>query len=152
MPVSAVSELERFFRAVGRVDVDKDDLKRFDDLVPRKVADLLLFAQITAKQNGRGPVEPQDLPITKGLQECIHRFDRMDEAENDGELAGVLADLVRRRPQEIVCTDETEARLPHVAGGVAVAFAQTFRVIDSDVENPSTQHWERATRIFDLLL
>ena len=30
--------------------------------------------------------------------------------------------------------------------------AQTFTVLDSKLKNPQTGHWERAFRIFDLLL
>jgi hypothetical protein len=42
--------------------------------------------------------------------------------------------------------------MPSVVGGLTVALAKTFKIIDPEVKNPSTEHWERATRIFDLLL
>jgi hypothetical protein len=49
-------------------------------------------------------------------------------------------------------SEETEARLPAIAGGLGVALARTFKVIDSRLKNPATEHWERAFQIFDQLL
>ena len=77
--VMSVARFERFFRIVASLDVDKQDLKRYSDFVNQKLYDLLLRAQAAAKANGRGLLEPFDLPITKGLQECIHEFERLDE-------------------------------------------------------------------------
>jgi len=74
-----VSTFERYFRAAAGLDVDKSDLKRYDDFVNRKIYDLFLIAQAVARANGRDVVEPQDLPIGKGLQECIHAFRGIDE-------------------------------------------------------------------------
>ena len=67
-----------FFRAAAELDVDKEDIKRYYEVVDQKVADLLLVAQHTAKSNDRITVEPRDLPITKGLQESIHAFEMLD--------------------------------------------------------------------------
>jgi hypothetical protein len=33
-----------------------------------------------------------------------------------------------------------------------VALARTFHILDEDVQNPQTRHWEQADRVFDLLL
>ena len=49
-------------------------------------------------------------------------------------------------------SEETEARLPAIAGGLSVALARTFKVIDSHLKNPATEHWERAFQMFDQLL
>ena len=76
MTVIGVSRFERFFRAAASLDVDKNDLKRYSDFVDGKLYDLLLVAQAAAKANDRDIVELWDLPITKGLQESIHRFRR----------------------------------------------------------------------------
>jgi hypothetical protein len=37
-------------------------------------------------------------------------------------------------------------------GGLSVALAQTFRIIDPGLKNPQTEQWERAFRVFNLLL
>ena len=47
---------------------------------------------------------------------------------------------------------ETEARLPSIAGGLSVALARAFKIIDLSLQNPSSEHWDRAFRIFDLLI
>jgi hypothetical protein len=49
-------------------------------------------------------------------------------------------------------SDETEARLPVIAGGLSLAVARTFKVIDPKVKHPATEMWERAFAIFNLLL
>ena len=56
------------------------------------------------------------------------------------------------RPALFALSDETEARLPEIVGGITVALARTFKVIEPDLKNPETQHWERAVEIFNLLL
>jgi hypothetical protein len=94
-------------------------------------------------------VEPWDLPITKGLQETIHRF-RLLNAEL--QLTDYLSGQVGLPPTDLAIGDETEARLPEVAGGLCLALAQTFRIIDQEVKNPATEDWDRAYRLFDLLL
>lgn len=149
MPVMGVARFERFFRAAAGLDVDKDDLKRFDDFVGQQVYDLLLIAQAAAKANRRDVVQPSDLPITKGLQESIHDFERIDQ---EVELQPILDQLAARPQLDLSLSEEVAARLPAIVGGLAVALARTLKIIDPDVKNPQSRHWERAFRIFDLLL
>ena len=66
--------------------------------------------------------------------------------------SGIQGDMAARPPLDLAYSEETEARLPAIAGGISVALAQTFKVIDPDLRNPQTQHWETVLRIFDLLL
>ena len=149
MEVMAIAKFERFFRLAASLDVDKSDLKRYSDFVNDKIYDLLLRAQAAAKANGRDVIEPYDLPITKGLQERIHEFRRIDEQI---ELQPILDQLAARPPLDLAYSEETEARFPEIAGGISVALAHSFKVIDPDLKNPQTKHWECALRIFDLLL
>jgi len=149
MTVMAVSRFERFFRAAAALDVDKDDLKRYSDFVTEKLYDLLVMGKATAKANGRDIIEPQDLPVTKGLQESVHAFRALDE---DIELQPVLAQLATWPPLDVTVSEETEARLPGLVGGLSVALARTIKIIDPEVKNPATEHWERAFHIFKLLL
>ena len=37
------------------------------------------------------------------------------------------------------------------AGGLTVALARAFKILDPKVKNPQSVHWERAMAIFDLL-
>lgn len=145
----SVAKFERFFRVAGDVDVDKQDLKRYSDFVNHKVYDFLIRAQAIAKPNVRDVILPHDLPITKGMQEDIERYKKLDE---EIELTPILEHLATRPQLEMAVSPETEAELPTVAGGISVALARTFKIIDPDVKNPATKQWERAERIFDLLL
>jgi hypothetical protein len=144
-----VSNFERFFRAAASLDVDKDDLRRYEDFVNRKVRDLLLIGRAAARANGRDVIEPWDLPITKGLQETIHDFRGMDEV---AEVRPMLEQIVAIPPQELAYSEETEGRLPEIAGGLSLALARAFKIIEPRLKNPQTEHWERAYRVFDLLL
>src|ERR1700754_5351025 len=49
--VMSVVRFERFFRIVARLDVDKQDLKRYSHFVNRKIFDLLIRGEETAKAN-----------------------------------------------------------------------------------------------------
>jgi hypothetical protein len=131
------------------LDVDKSDLKRYTSFVNDKIYDLMLRAQAAAKANGRDIIEPHDLPITKGLQERIHEFGRIDEQI---ELQPILDHLAALPPLDLAYSEETETRLPAIAGGISVALARTFKVIDPDLKNPQAEHWDTVLRIFDLLL
>jgi uncharacterized protein DUF1931 len=149
MQVMGVAKFERFFRVAAGLDVDKSDLKRHNEFVQDKVYDLFLMAKATAKANARDIVEPQDLPITKGLQESIHEFDKIDE---EIELSAILAAIAARPPLDIAIAEETEARLPRIAGGLSCALARTFKLVEPGLANPQSSHWETAFRIFHLLL
>jgi hypothetical protein len=39
-----------------------------------------------------------------------------------------------------------------VVGGLSVALARTFKIIDGAMKSPATEHWQKAFRIFDLLM
>ena len=150
MPVMGFTKFERFFRAAGGVDVDRDDIKRYLDFVNDALYDLLLIGQATAKANVRDIIEPWDLPVTKGLQESMHAFERIEE---EIELRPILESLAaqpaarcraeRRRPQ---------ARLPVIFGGISVALARTFKLIDAELKAVHSEEWERTFSLFRLLI
>ena len=149
MHVTRVAKFERFFRAAASLDVDKTDLKRYTDFVNEKIHDLLVYAQAAAKANGRDVIEPHDLPITKGLRKNLERFRKLDE---EIELWPVLDHLATRPRLDLSLSDETEARLPEIAGGLSVALGRAFRILDPKVKNPQSEQWERCIRVFDELL
>ena len=147
--VKGIAKLERLFRVAAQLDVDKNDLQRYTDFVNQKIHDLLLRGEAAAKANGRDIIQPHDLPITKGLQECIHEFRRISQ---DIDLQPLLERLAARPPLDMGVSDETDAELPRIFGGVSVALARTFNIIEPDLKNPQTRHWEQAMGIFNLLL
>ena len=77
--VMAVAKFERLFRLAAGVGVDKADLERYDDFINDRLYALLVRGAATAKANGRDVMRPWDVPITRGLQECIHAFGRIDQ-------------------------------------------------------------------------
>jgi len=149
MPIMGAARFERFFRVAASLDVDKSDLKRYDEFLDRKIHDLFVIAKATAKANGRDVIEPSDLPITKGLQERVHEFLKLDE---DLEVVPLLEQLLAHPPLGIALSEDTEARLPAIAGGLSVALAQAFKIIDPRVKNPGSAEWDQVFRMFELLL
>jgi hypothetical protein len=147
--VMSVAKFERFFRSAAGLDVDKADLKRYSDFVHRKTYDLLLMAQAKAKANARDVIEPFDLPITKGLQENIHALRHIEERV---ELEPVLQGLAELPPLDLAYGEETPAKLPGVIGGLSVALARSFKIVDPTLKNPQTKHWDTAFALFDLLV
>ncbi|SDZ34536.1 protein of unknown function [Amycolatopsis xylanica] len=149
MPVMGAARFERFFRMAASLDVDKSDLKRYDEFLDAKIHDLFVVAKATAKANGRDVIEPSDLPVTKGLQERMHEFHKLDE---DLDVAPLIEQLLARPALEITISEDTEARLPAIAGGLSVALAQAFKIIDPRVKNPGSAEWDHVFRMFELLL
>ena len=146
---SGVPVFERFFRSVASIDIDKNDVRRFRDFVDQMIDDIAITGRASAKWNGRDVIAPQDLPITKGIQERMREFDKLDEAE---EIRELLRQSVRRPPADVTFAEETEQLLPELFGGLSIALARSFRVIDPKLTNPSTEHWKRAFDVFRLVL
>ena len=145
---SSVPVFERFFRSVASLQVDKNDLRRFRDFVDQQVDDIAIAGRNSASWNGRDVIAPQDLPITKGLQERIREFDKVEEAE---EIRELLRQDVRRPPADVTFAEETEELLPEVFGGLSVALARSFRLIDPRLTNPATEHWKHVFDLFRLV-
>jgi hypothetical protein len=49
-------------------------------------------------------------------------------------------------------SEETEARLPEIFGGSSVALARTLKIIEPGERRIQPAEWDRAFRIFDLLI
>ncbi|GAA5026633.1 hypothetical protein GCM10023317_73930 [Actinopolymorpha pittospori] len=49
-------------------------------------------------------------------------------------------------------SETTREKLPDIAGGLSVALARTFKVLEPGLKNPQTEHWERSFQIFGQLL
>jgi hypothetical protein len=148
MPVMGVVKFERFFRRAAGIDVDRNDLKRYDEFLNEKINDLFVIATAKANANGRDIVEWADVPITAGLQRSIHEFRKLDE---EIELRPLLEALAALSP-DITLSEDTGARLPLIAGGLSLALGRTIRVIRPETHSVHTEQWDRAFQIFHLLL
>ena len=90
-----------------------------------------------------------DLPITKGLQQCIHAFEKLDD---EPDLEPLLADIAAIPPVRAELSDEVRARVPLIVGGLSFAIARTFRIVAPTRSNPTTAEWELVFGVFNLLL
>lgn len=145
---SGIPVFERFFRSAASIKIDKNDIRRFREFVDEKIDDIAIAGRNSATGNGRDVIAPQDLPITKGLQERMREFDKFDEAE---EIRELLRQQVRRPPAEVTFAEQTERLLPELFGGLSIALARSFRMIEPRLTNPATEHWERTFDIFRLV-
>ncbi len=146
---TAVARFQRLFRLAAEVEVGKHDLERYEEFLDERIYALLLRGEANAKASGDLIIEPWDLPVTAGLQECIQAFKKMDETL---ELQPILDRLEKRPPLEFAYRDETEAMLPAIGGGLTVALARAFKIIDSEQKHPQPEQWHRGIQIFKLLL
>jgi hypothetical protein len=145
---SGIPVFERFFRSVASIDIDKNDVRRFREFIDEEIDAIAIAARDSAKWNGRDVIARQDLPITKGVQERMREFDKLDEAD---EIRELLGREVRRPPADVTFDEETEQLLPELFGGLSIALARSFRLVDPKVVNPSSEHWERVFNWFRLV-
>lgn len=99
--------------------------------------------------------EAAALPETPNLDGAYPRLDRMrefDKLDEAEEIRELLRQVVRRPPADVTFAEETEQLLPELFGGLSVALARSFRVIDPKLTHPATEHWEQAFDIFRLVL
>ena len=145
---SGIPAFERFFRSVASITIHKNDVRRFRAFVDEQIDDIAIAGRNSAKRNGRDVVVAQDLPITKGVQERMREFDKLEEAE---EIRELLRQVVRQPPGDVTFAEDTEQLLPELFGGLSIALARSFRVVDPKVSNPSTEHWDRVFTLFRLV-
>ena len=147
--VMAVKQFERLFRVAASLDIDKSDIKRLEEFVNQRLHDLLLLGEAAAKANGRDVIQVHDLPITRGLQEQIHEFRKLDE---EIALSGILDHLAKLPPLALAYSEELEAKLPELAGAITMSLARVFKAVKPDLKNPATEEWEQVEQIYRILL
>src|SRR4051794_28172180 len=147
--MAGIPELKRFFRAAGGIDVDKADVRRFQEFVDERVDDLAVAGRDVARWNGRDVIAPQDLPITSGLQEQIRAFGKLEEAD---EIRQLLRRTVRRPPGDVTFGEDTEDVLVEVFGGISVALARSFRLPAGRGTTPTSEPGDRALGLSGLLV
>lgn len=147
--IAGIPRIERLLREAAGVDMDKSDLRRHEEFVNRKIHDLLQRGCAIARANGRDVVQPQDVPIGGGLQHCIHEFRALDD---DVEVRPVLGQLAKLPPLELDVSDDVSDGLADLAGGLTIALARSFKIVDPVLKNPRTAEWDRAFALFDLVI
>ncbi len=145
---SGIPVFQRFFRSVASVKIDRNDVKRFRAFIDETIDDIAISGRNSATWNGRDVIVAQDLPVTKGLQERMREFDKLEEAQ---EIRELLRQVVRQPPADVTFADETAELLPELFGGLSIALAKTLRLVEPKVSNPSPEHWDRAFTLFRLV-
>lgn len=145
---SGIPVFQRFFRSTASVKIDKNDVKRFRAFIDEVIDDVAIAGRNSATWNGRDVIVAQDLPITRGIQERMREFDKLEEAN---EIRELLRQVVRRPPADVTFADETEELLPELFGGLSIALAKSLHVVDPTASNPSPEHWDRAFTLFRLV-
>jgi hypothetical protein len=60
--------------------------------------------------------------------------------------------MAARPPLDLALSTEAEARLPLLYGGITVALAKTFKIVDAEMKAVHRREWERAFALFRLLI
>jgi hypothetical protein len=126
MAVVGFTKLQEIFRKGASLDIHKGHAKEVTDIVEQKLHDMLLIGQKNAKYNGRDVIWIADLPITKGFEETIDAFKKLEEVVEAKDITEFLATY----PPVIALEIELEEKLPEIAGALLLTLAKTMKAID----------------------
>ncbi|MBC2644456.1 DUF1931 family protein [Rhodococcus wratislaviensis] len=149
MTVMTVATFQTVFRETAGLYVEGSDLPRCNAVLTRSLYRLLLTGQRAAADHHRYIIEPDDLPVTRGLEENITHFRRLGH-HLDPER--ILAQLATYPPLDRIPASGTEARFPDLVGGLTVTLARTLTVIAPGLARPGPAHWETLRSVADLYL
>ncbi len=147
MAVVGFHRLEELFRKGAGLDVKKGHVKDITDIVEQKLYDLLLMGQVTASYNGRDIIYKYDLPITKGLEETIDEFKKLEQEIKVEDIVEALTHYPSLVEMEI----ELEKELPNITGGLLLALAKVMKEIEGG-RAINHEVIEEAKRILDITL
>jgi len=149
MAVVGFKKLEMLFRKAASLDIKKNHAKEITDTVEQKLTDILIAAERNAKMNGRDVIWEADLPITKGLQETIISFKKLEEAVDVKDVLDFLATIP---PLKYPLSEDLEAKLPEVVGALLVIMANIMKEVDDNDRALDKKTIEKTTKIMDLTL
>ena len=148
MAVIGFHKLEELFRRGAGLDIKKGHAKDITDIVEKKLYDLLLMGQIAAEYNARDVIWKYDLPITKGLEQTIDEFKKL---EQELELKDVL-DVLATYPPTMTLEIELEKSLVDIAGGLILVLAKTMKALNEENRAVSHELINKASEVMDLTL
>ncbi len=147
MAVVGFHRLEELFREGASLDIKKGHAKEILDIVEQKLYDLLLVGQKNAKYNGRDVIFKSDLPITKGLEETIDAFKKL---EQEIVLQDIL-DTLATYPPLYTLEKALEDSLVDIVGGLLLALAKVIKAIESN-RAIDHEHIQKAHEILNITL
>ncbi|ANS28653.1 hypothetical protein R1CP_19855 [Rhodococcus opacus] len=149
MSVMGEATFGHVFREVADIEVDRTDLPQCDAIVTDTLYRLLLTGQASAAIARRYIIEPEDLPITRGLREDIHTFTGLGHRI---ELERILTRLAVYPPLDRIPATETKAEFPDLVGGLTVALARTSAVVSPGVPRLAPGHWDALRSLVEIYL
>jgi hypothetical protein len=149
MAVVGFTKLEALFRKAASLDIHKEHAKEITDFVGKKVYDLLLAAEFSTSMNGRDVIWESDLPITKGLQEAIIEFRKLEE---ELPIEDIIEQLTHYPVLKYELSPEVEAKLPEITGTMLVIMAKVMRHLDDEPRAVNEKLIEKSKAILDLTL
>ena len=149
MAVVGFTKLEALFRKAASLDIHKGHAKEITDIVEKKLHDFLLAAERNANMNGRDVIWESDLPVTKGLQETIIAFKKLEEELSVDDILEFLASVP---PLKYPLSAELEAKLPEITGALLVVLAKVIKAVDDEARALNHEAIEKASQVLDLTL
>ena len=148
MAIVGFTKLEALFRKAASLDLEKGDAESITDVVEQKLVDFLIAGERTANINGRDVITEGDLPITKGMQETIIAFRKLEE---EIDLEDVLEYLSTIPPLKYPLAADLEQKLPEITGALLVVMARILKEIEH-TRRVTHEGIDTAKRIMDLTL
>ena len=146
--VVGFKKLDAVFRKAAGIDLDKSKADKVIDIIEKKFHDLLLVAVEKAGYNGRDVIMEADMPLTKGFEESIREFKKLEE---EVDIQDVLAFLEKIPPLKYPISAELEAKLPEYIGALMLIIARVLKEVGAE-RRPSAEDINRCERILDLTL
>jgi len=148
MAVVGFTKLQEIFRKSASLDIHKSDAKAITDIVENKLYDMLVMAQKSAKYNGRDIIWLADMPITKGFEETMESFKKLEEEV----AAKDVAEMLTFYPPVLALEVELEERLPEITGALLVTLAKTMKAIDPADRAVDHELINKAKAVLDITL
>jgi hypothetical protein len=149
MSIIGFTKLETLFRKAASLDIKKGHAKELTDIIEQKIVDMLIAAERNANINARDVILESDMPITKGLQETIIEFRKL---EDEIDVKDILEYLSTIPPLKYPLSSDLEAKLPEITGAILVVLARVMKVINEEKRDVSSQLIQTAKEIMDLTL
>jgi len=151
--VVGLPRLQALYRRFVGLDLDKSRAAQVLEIAERKLGDLFEVAAERARAEGRGRVEWRDLPLTKGLQATMERYERERERLGDPRLdVAPILGFLEVPLGGLEASEEVRERLPVLAATVLLLVGYVVKLVDTRARKPSKEDLERAERILDLTL
>ena len=149
MAVVGVHKIEKLFKEVASLKLDKSKVKEISDIVDDKLYDLLVVAQENTKYNNRDVIWFSDVPLTKAFKESMLKF---EELEEELELEQILKHLSGLPTLRYDLEVELEQKLPLIAGTLLYILALVAKEFSTKDKSLSSEDLKRTIDVLNLTI